>query len=200
MIRRPRWYVLAALAALGQHRSGDTTATFTAGDLLRWVPRYPGAGYAELAISGLVVRKEIERAGDSAKRPSSIRPVFAWRLTQTGAVTARAAYMADRARNPLDYGNPPSEPVDPFAARVWSLLRIRRAMTADEAASSLADAGDDIAAVRSRIGALLLAGSRIFPEALQVSAKRVDGFKRYVLLNELGPTPPSIRAKKPSKA
>jgi hypothetical protein len=73
-------------------------------------------------------------------------------------------------------------------------------MTADEAASSLADAGDDIAAVRSRIGALLLAWSRIFPEALQVSAKRVDGFKRYVLLNELGPTPPSIRAKKPSKA
>jgi hypothetical protein len=86
---------------------------------------------------------------------------------------------------------------DPFATRLWNLLRIRRALTADEAAALLADthAGDDngMALGRRQAGALLLSWSRQCPQAVRVDARRVDGMKRYALLRDIGATPPAPR-------
>ncbi|MGJ7611815.1 MULTISPECIES: hypothetical protein [unclassified Variovorax] len=201
MQRRPAWHVLAALVALGQHRSnGNANVPFSEVDLASWVPTYPRASYARLAIDRLVLREEAERLEEKTVRMSCVRPVLYWRLTETGVATARAAYTADRALNPAAHGALPAVPVDPLAQRLWSLLRIRRALTADEAAASLTDAGEDIAAARSQFGAILLAWSRRYPSELQVSKKRIDGFKRYVLLDDLGSTPPAFRVQKAKKA
>lgn len=80
---------------------------------------------------------------------------------------------------------------DPFATRLWNLLRIRRALTADEAAALLAGADDDIALGRRQAGALMLSWSRQCPRAVRVDARRVDGLKRYALLRDIGATPPA---------
>jgi hypothetical protein len=82
---------------------------------------------------------------------------------------------------------------DPFATRLWNLLRIRRALTADEAAAQLADADDDIALGRRQAGALMLSWSRQCPQAVRIDARRVDGLKRYALLRDIGATPPAPR-------
>lgn len=82
---------------------------------------------------------------------------------------------------------------DPFATRLWNLLRIRHALTADEAAALLAGAGDDIALGRRQAGALMLSWSRQRPRDVRVDARRVDGLKRYALLRDIGATPPAPR-------
>jgi len=82
---------------------------------------------------------------------------------------------------------------DPFATRLWNLLRIRRALTADEAAALLAGEGDDISQGRRQAGALMLSWSRQCPRAVRVEARRVDGLKRYALLRDIGATPPAPR-------
>lgn len=82
---------------------------------------------------------------------------------------------------------------DPFAERLWNLLRIRRALTADEAAALLAGEGDDISQGRRQAGALMLSWSRQCPRAVRVEARRVDGLKRYALLRDIGATPPAPR-------
>jgi hypothetical protein len=82
---------------------------------------------------------------------------------------------------------------DPFATRLWNLLRIRRALTADEAAALLLDADRDIAQDRRQAGALMLSWSRQCPQAVRVDARRVDGQKRYALLRDIGATPPTPR-------
>ena len=71
---------------------------------------------------------------------------------------------------------------DPFAERLWNLLRIRRALTAD-----------DLAQGRRQAGALMLSWSRQCPRAVRVEARRVDGLKRYALLRDIGATPPAPR-------
>lgn len=80
---------------------------------------------------------------------------------------------------------------DPFADRLWNLLRIRRALTADEAAALLIGADDDFAQSRRQAGALMLSWSRQCPRAVRVDARRVDGLKRYALLRDIGATPPA---------
>ncbi|MBN8755194.1 MULTISPECIES: hypothetical protein [Variovorax] len=85
---------------------------------------------------------------------------------------------------------------DPFATRLWNLLRIRRALTADEAAALLladAEADEDIAQGRRQAGALMLSWSRQCPQAVRMDARRVDGLKRYALLRDIGATPPAPR-------
>lgn len=201
MQRQSLWYVAAALVALGKYLPSDTKTPFSASDLARWVPTYPKPGTAMLAINSLVRAEYLALIPENTVRTAFLMPICYWHLTTAGAEAAAAALKADRALNPAAHGDiTPDAPVDPLAARLWSLLRIRRALTADEAASVLADAGDDIAAARRQLGALLLAWSRRFPEGLQISKKRIGKFKRYVLLVDLGGTPPSIRVKKAIKA
>jgi len=201
MARQPHWYVAVALVALGKHLPGDTKTPFNAADLARWVSTYPKPATAMLAINSLVRVEYLVRVPEATVHSAFLTPICSWRLTAAGAEAAAAALKTDRAVNPAAYGGiTPGAPIDPLAARLWSLLRIRRALTADEAASVLTDAGDDIAAARSQLGTLLLAWSRRFPEALQISKKRMGKFKRFVLLVDLGGTPPPIRAKKVTKA
>lgn len=105
--------------------------------------------------------------------------------------------QAEAATPPTD--DTPAEPMAadgaPFADRLWRLLRIRRALTADEAASLLADADDDVAEARRQAGALMLSWSRQRPKDVRIGARRVDGLKRYVLQRDVGATPPQRTAR-----
>ena len=76
---------------------------------------------------------------------------------------------------PDDTAEPMAGVGAPFAERLWRLLRIRRALTADEAASLLADADDDMAEARRQAGALMLSWSRQRPKDVRIGARRVDG-------------------------
>lgn len=193
MQRKTRWFVAAALVALGQHRAGNPEARFCAADMADWAPDFrlkrssPMLGIRQLQIHGYLAS-----AGESAPQSPCIKPVPYWHMTASGAEAAKAAYQAARRDNPAAFvPRDPQGVVDPFSQRLWSLLRIRRALTADEAACVLVDAGDDITGTRTKCGALFLAWSRLFPDSLQVAAKRVDGFKRYVLVEDLGATAPT---------
>lgn len=110
---------------------------------------------------------------------------------------AEAAAQGE-ASPPMAAPNAQVRSADPFATRLWNLLRIRRALTADEAAALLlndgAQADDDIALGRRQAGALLLSWSRQCPRAVRVDARRVDGMKRYALLRDIGATPPPLPA------
>ncbi|MFE8644148.1 hypothetical protein ACFX58_03575 [Sphingomonas sp. NCPPB 2930] len=189
------WFVGAALIALGMHRANDMATQFTQYDLAQWIPAYRGPDTAIMAIKALLNSKLIE--GEPCGLGHVTRRSRSYRLTTEGVAAARSALHSDKTLHPAAYGSAakPAGPVDPFAQRLWSLLRIRRALTADDAASTLVDAGDDVARARRKAGELLLAWSRICPPPVQVSAKRVDGFKRYVLVVDLGLLPPAISAR-----
>lgn len=107
--------------------------------------------------------------------------------------------QAEAAAPPPPPDDTPAEPMAgdgaPFAERLWRLLRIRRALTADEAASLLADADDDVAETRRQAGALMLSWSRQRPKDVRIGARRVDGLKRYVLQRDVGATPPQRTAR-----
>ncbi|QFZ82848.1 hypothetical protein GFK26_08790 [Variovorax paradoxus] len=107
--------------------------------------------------------------------------------------------QADAAAPPPQPDDTPAEPMAadgaPFADRLWRLLRIRRALTADEAASLLVDADDDVAEARRQAGALMLSWSRQRPKDVRIGARRVDGLKRYVLQRDVGATPPPRTAR-----
>lgn len=196
MQRKQPWYVAAALLALGLNRVDDTETPFTAAQLSGWVPAYPNANTAKLAIDILVRHAYIEMCEQPArnKRTHVVAPADRWHLTHIGA---NAVQQAVDSCEPLDqraYGRM-AEPgtVNPFALRLWNLLRIRRMLTADDAASLLIDAGDNTAAARRKAGELLLAWQRACPQALRLSAKRINGFKRYVLQVDVGAMPPETR-------
>jgi len=116
------------------------------------------------------------------------------------ALMALADRRAEAAQG--ETGTPAAAPdaqvrdADPFATRLWNLLRIRRALTADEAAALLltdAQADEDIALGRRQAGVLMLSWSRQCPQAVRMDARRVDGLKRYALLRDIGATPPAPR-------
>jgi hypothetical protein len=202
MQRRPRWYVAVALVALGRHRDGDTKTPFCAADLTRWAPEFAKRSSPALAITILLRHRYVEEVDVKVKSPC-LQPVVSWRMTPEGLQAAKAAAQvaqSERAGAFIEKAPSIVTPPDPFAARLWSLLHIRGALTADEASCVLVDAGDEVAGVRKRCGALLLAWSRRFPDTLQVSARRVEGQKRYVLLGDLGKQPPTaVTASTPRK-
>lgn len=111
---------------------------------------------------------------------------------QRGAIAA-----PDAAFDAQDDAAASAADADPFATRLWRLLRTRRALTADEAAELLVDTNDDLAQARRRAGALLLTWSRQCPKAIRIGAKRVDGLKRYALQRDIGATPPAARGATP---
>lgn len=92
-----------------------------------------------------------------------------------------------------------AQPQPPLDVRLWNLLRIRRSLTAEDAAQTLIDADTpDWAAQRRKIAARLSAWAKHAPQAVGRGAKRQGGCIRYVLLEGADPgrCPPPSRAAK----
>ncbi len=186
------WYLPHALAAIARYAT--PRHKMTAAKLAQW------ADCERVAFSA----GEAQRALDSMFRRGYIRPQVAttrpitrmgkavttvWVLTAMGWQAALAALRAM-----------PGGPVpDPQAldVRLWNLLRIRRRLTADEAAQTLIDAAaPDWPLQKQRIAARLAAWAKHAPEAVCRGAKREAGQVRFVLREggDLGRWPPPARA------
>lgn len=111
-------------------------------------------------------------------------PVY--RLTEAGrARVARAKTEAASERRAARLDEPTV-----FRDRLWSLLRIRQALTANEAAAVLIDAGDDVDRAERHARELLQHWHAVAPSAIAVSARKIAGRSRYVLLRDQV-TPPT---------
>ena len=175
-------YTSAVLVTLGRHIAPKPRA-FTAAQLTKWSPdELTDIDKVRQSCHLLATAGLLERL----KRPR-------WQLTASGIVAANEAKQSaaaqGRSANLRKIRHEQPRP-NGLPTRLWALLRIRRALTSDEAACILADAGDDIAAMRKSVARLLRAWHLLLPNAIQIGARRIGGFQRYVLVAELDQCPP----------
>lgn len=191
MQRKQPWFVGVALTALGSNLR-NTTREFTESELAGWAPDFTKTpGNAGLALERLIRHELVQQVGvPQDKAPRSPIRIKRYVLTPRGLATCRAAAQATHE----------AAPPDPAAltTRLWNLLRMRRKLTSDEAASLLVDAGSDevMESTRHTLAGYLKTWAQVAPEVVQVSARRVGGFKAYVLLKDTGIHPPRTKASK----
>ncbi len=192
------WFMPLILVALGR-QIGRSPRPFTATELLAWVPELESAPMARRACSVMQMRGMFMPAPDVAP-PGMRRPTNpqTWQLTPVGVEACRAAKqeaaMAARAAKMREHYQ--QRPISStLYGRLWNLLRVRQALTSEDAVGVLADAGDDTRSVQASIARYLHGWAKARPDAIQVSAKRVNGFFRYVLVQDIGARPPHALAK-----
>lgn len=192
-----RWITAVVLATLADRQLG-AGAEFTAPDLAQWTARELTPVQRVYASSRLCALQFVTH---SVVINHEHMRVDTYRITLAGAA-AIAEAAAGHVRKSGPKGTRKANPVDPsaLASRVWHLMRLRGKLDADEAAQLLCDAGDPqrFASTRDTIQRYL----RRWMQAgfLTESAKRVggegprsNGFKRYVMTRDNGPTPPAWR-------
>ncbi len=189
------WYVGAAMVALGRNLA-QARRSFTYADLRAWSdelakrPRAAWHAVEALRAHGLVTKGERPQRRVATNQffvltPDGIAAAQAARAAQAKASRARSARALSDARRG-DSG---------FADRLWSLLRMRRQLTPDEAAGTLVDVGDDTARATATASCYLRAWAKAHPEAIQRSVRRINHFHRYILVQDLGPQKPAVSRK-----
>ena len=183
------WFIPLALVALARNM-GKRPRPFTAAQLLAWEPALKRTPTVMTAL------RLLRHAGLLRHPPAPVavdnRNPTLWQLTPAGAEAARAAMLqaASQARAAtITKINQRPRP-GTLGPRLWSLLRIRQTLTSDEAAGVLADAGDDVVALQRNVNKYLRQWHKARPDAVQISAKRVGACLRFVLVKDIGPTPP----------
>lgn len=184
MQRTQPWFIGAALRAIAQHVP-STKMHFTAIDVASWDDALAGKpGMARLAFERLERHDLVVKVEPAHFKPAT-RVEQVWKLTAKGLGTCRSVLQALPGHAP-----------DPNAlsTRLWALLRLRRTLTSDEAACTLVDAGSrEFRAAQKQLGGYLRAWAILVPDVVQVSAKRVGGCKRYVLVKDGGVHPPPTK-------
>lgn len=193
------WFMPIVLAVLGRVRC-RYPRPFTAAELLEWAPELGTQRTARMACEnmqrgGLLTVEPTPTAAD-VRKPTN--PVLQWTLTAEGIAACKAAQheQASLARSESNkVHNALRKHAGALRRRAWALLRIRQALTPDEAASVLADAGDDVDRMQIMLSKYLAQWAKARPDAVQVSARKVNRCKRYVLVKDIGAEPPKrIRA------
>lgn len=185
-----RWVTGAALAALAARgmAKGDT---FTVADLRLWLPQVAAVGLKTVAVRLMKLNfVTSNRAVDV--ETAEIKSVYT--ITADGAAAIRVVAGGEAygcGRKGLRYTGRKAR-TDTFVARLWALVRARKILDSASAAATLVDAGDDkkvrTAARHAKRYLALWASAG----ALEVSRVRLpNGCKRYVLVNDTGPTPPA---------
>ncbi len=189
------WFIVEALVALAAHLKVASKA-FTRADLQGWSKRFGERPTGvQQALDHLercaMVRRLAGVPADKPLKPGTLR----YQLTTEGAAAATAAAethqhalhsAAASRRNQTRARSKTS-----FAARLWALLRMRRTLTAPEAAATLVDAGGDVAKAANTAAHYLTRWQSLRPKAIQISKQRgVRGTRRFVLVEDLGPTAP----------
>lgn len=194
MNQQTMWFIGEALVAIG--RNLTAAKQFDRVDLIAWCPaiaKRPRA--ASMALEQLHLRELIQPIALPTMRSRAHRGVQQYAITQTGMEASKAAYdesvrlaRIDRAHVLGDKARASSL----FAARLWALVRMRKALTVTEAAELLTDAGGNLARAKAKASLYLLTWATAFPDAMQVSAIRIRNNKRYVLVRDLGPGVPQV--------
>jgi hypothetical protein len=193
-----RWVTASALKALAaqRKRAGEE---FTAGELALWTRSELTPDqrvHASTRLCGLgFVRHHAEIILGER--------VDVYTITDDGAAAIQAAAQGEvRKSGPKDTRAPNPVRPDDLSSRLWTLLRMRKVLDTDAAARTLCDAGDDFERMRATVGKTLRRWEMAVPDAVQASQRRVpvagqskmsNGAKRYVLVKDLGPTPPRWR-------
>ena len=182
------WFVSTVLVALARHMLANRVSpTFTVADLLKWCPSLEKASTARLAC------RMLWTAGLAKKAPPvntydnrNPRDPARWQLTDAGIEAARTAQAAAaseaRSKSMRQVNTTPR--TNTLAGKLWTLLRVRRAITSQEAAATLCDAGADATAMRKQINHYLAAWAFLAPDTVQVGERRVNGHLRYVLVSD----------------
>lgn len=189
---RDIWYIGPALLALA--RNLKAAECFRKSDLFKWCPEFADRSTtAHSALDHLAVLGFIHTTPTPVGRGKQGLTWYA--ITPDGVAAAKAA-QAEAARQARARGalamSASTRASSAFAARLWALLRMRQHLTAGDAAKLLTDAGDDFEQAKKRAATYLRTWAYANPKALQISAQRFDGFKRYVLLEDLGPSVPQV--------
>lgn len=183
-----RWVTAAVLAALAQHglKAGDTVRATV---LATWAPTLAdeqrNRATTKLVALGFLSYRQRIIGGERE---------FEYTVTADGAAAiTEAARGQVRKSGPKGTRRAPPPAPETYAARLWALLRIRKVLTAAEAAELLVDAGGPVDVRTATAQRYLRRWSRT--SAVAESTQRVNrvgtsnGQKRYVLLHD-SPTPP----------
>lgn len=189
---RVAWYLPPMLAAIARYGQPGQKIDFRASSL--WADNPYAAmddGIAQMALSAMQRHGYVRPLKQSGKPKTRMgkTDTTAWALTALGWQAAQAAWRS-MPGGPL----PDMRALD---VRLWNLLRIRRRLTADEAAQTLIDAAaPDWHLEKQRIAARLAAWAKHAPKAVCRGAKREAGQVRFVLCEggDLGRWPPPARA------
>ncbi len=197
------WFIVEALLALAAHPKAAAKA-FTRAELRSWSQRLKERPTGvQQALDHLqrcgMVRRLAGAPSDQPLKPGTWR----YRLTPEGAAAARAAADTHRHATLSAAGKKGNQArarsKTSYSARVWALLRMRRTLSAPEAAAVLTDVGDDVRKAANAASQYLRRWADSHPEAIQVSKQRgANGAHRYVLIKDLGPVAPI--ATPPNKA
>lgn len=173
----------AALIVLGRKVRLRNLPYFSADDLMRWVPELETQDAADQVTADLHQLGYAER----------FTPPGRWLLNTKGIEASRAAraQAAGKARGAtVTSNNKRRNTGGSLHRRLWNLLRIRKAITTEDATSLLADAGEDTCSIQESIRRYLRHWRQSRPDVVQISSKRINGFVRYVLVKDIGATPP----------
>lgn len=190
------WFIPVVLLTLGRQFT-RRARPFTENELLAWAPDLGVLKTVRTACQTLQRSGLLERAPDvvpvGMRRPTNPKT---WQLTPDGFEACRSAVQeaAKQARIAACKVRCRQQIGSTLYGRLWNLLRNRKQLTAEEAVTTLADAGNDTSSLQNSVSRYLRCWQTAFPEHIQVSAKRVNGFKRYVVVRDPGPTPPPAKA------
>ena len=189
------WFIPVVLLALGR-QFVRRARPFTESELLAWAPDLGVLKTVRTACQTLQRSGLLERAPDvvpaGMRRPANPQT---WRLTADGEEACRSAAQeaAKQARIAACKERCRKQIGSTLYGRLWNLLRNRKQLTAEEAVTTLADAGNDTSSLQNSIARYLRCWHTTYPDHIQVSTKRINGFKRYVVVRDPGPTPPPAK-------
>lgn len=193
-----RWVTAAVLAALAARGYGQG-ATFTSAELREWIPKFKEEARLSNATSKLTKLGFVTYRQRMVEGGGDIEHVYT--LTKQGheAIKLAAAGKVHKSGPKGPHTAFKTVPANSFTFRLWALMRARKLLDAETAASTLVDAGDDVKKATQTANKYLRRWTQL--GNLAESAQRVNaagtsnGFKRYVLINDCGPTPPAWTAK-----
>lgn len=185
------WVTSTVLLAMAERKlkKGDT---FTSTDMRQWAPAFRNEASRKTAAQKL---QELGFVTFSMALQDQAKTVARYKVTAEGQAALQAAALGQvrksGPRGPHTGARVPPQPSS-FVARLWALLRARITLDSETAASTLIDAGQNVAVAQKTAQRYLrrweVAG------AVQESRKRTaSGCKRYVLVNDR-PTAPAWTA------
>lgn len=189
------WFIPVVLLTLGR-QFARRARPFTESELLGWASDLGVLKTVRTACQTLQRSGLLERAPDvvpaGMRRPAN---PHTWRLTPDGMEACRSAVQeaAKQARISACKERCRQQIGSTLYGRLWNLLRNCKQLTAEEAVATLADAGNDTVSLQNSVSRYLRCWQAMYPDHIQASAKRINGFKRYVVVRDPGPTPPPAK-------
>lgn len=191
-----RWTSSALLVALAA-RGFKSGHSFTSVMARQWVPELKTGHRLKHAIETLTDNQFITSQMVLHRGTVSMAE---YTVTAVGyeAIKAAASGQVRKSGPKGPHGKDRKVPPATFASRLWALMRARRILDTDTAASTLVDAGDDVATAAKTAQRYFARWASVY--AIRESARRTaTGHKRYVLVTDT-PEPPAWTPKSKARA